>query len=543
MTITFTALESTHETAAGTHRRRLQQLGNAASVTTSIAYAVGAHRRTLRTVGYAQTVAAGDAVGWHRRRVRSAGVTKSLLAVGSVASGSHWRRCRTLGTAVAGALDIDPEIPAMGVHQRRYQTEGDTFASAYEFGEHQRRLRPLGYAGSADMAGGECRRALRSLGLDDSAEFGSALLVAYPFFVSSYGGQWFERTVEEVALATNAQTTVTALLREILLLASPVAPQVTAYNAIREDMALGAMAHVALFESIVEALATTTAVTETPQFLNRVLERILLTGQVSSLSEAQETLVEALVFRALADAAVLETTTEALLTSDSLSLLYEGAEKAVSLALFADEASTTSTMMLLVEEKLALSVDLTSEADLAQLVRENLGMVGRLALDSGEFIAWTMNTESRGLTTYNHFPFNSFMRVGGTWIGVGADGLHRLEGDDDNGTPIAARLRLGMDSLGTRALKRIPEAFIGYTGDGRLLLRVILVDDATGEKIAAEYRVKPRPAGATRESRAEIGKGLRAVDFDFEIENIDGGDFDISSIQFYPLVLDRRTRG
>ena len=41
----------------------------------------------------------------------------------------------------------------------------------------------------------------------------------------------------------------------------------------------------------------------------------------------------------------------------------------------------------------------------------------------------------------------------------------------------------------------------------------------------------------------KVGKGLKAVDFAFVIENVDGADFDLSSIEFRPIYLARRTRG
>ena len=41
----------------------------------------------------------------------------------------------------------------------------------------------------------------------------------------------------------------------------------------------------------------------------------------------------------------------------------------------------------------------------------------------------------------------------------------------------------------------------------------------------------------------QIKEGLRAVDWDFELENVDGAMFDLHTIQFQPMALSRRTRG
>ena len=76
-----------------------------------------------------------------------------------------------------------------------------------------------------------------------------------------------------------------------------------------------------------------------------------------------------------------------------------------------------------------------------------------------------------------------------------------------------------------------------------MLLKAIFVDEQTGEKNMAIYKVLPRPAAASRETRAKLGRGMKAVDWDFVLENVDGADFDLHSIQFYPTQLSRRTRG
>ena len=66
---------------------------------------------------------------------------------------------------------------------------------------------------------------------------------------------------------------------------------------------------------------------------------------------------------------------------------------------------------------------------------------------------------------------------------------------------------------------------------------------------AAKSKAAPpsEDIGLTERLRLEVERavqrGLKAVDWDFEIENVDGGDFELSSIEFRPLILDRRTRG
>ena len=76
-----------------------------------------------------------------------------------------------------------------------------------------------------------------------------------------------------------------------------------------------------------------------------------------------------------------------------------------------------------------------------------------------------------------------------------------------------------------------------------MFIKVVIVDEVTSAKAVAIYRITERVTAAKRDGRRKFGKGLESVDFDIELTNITGGDFELTALQFRPLVLDRRTRG
>lgn len=548
MTITFLPLSSTHETAAGTHVRRMRSSGATAPTTAVYRTAAGVHRRRMHALGL--PAGANGSVGIHPRRTSHAGVALggSYEATHQTATGLHRRRLRMLGTAIGGALDIDPEIPALGVHGREIQATGVAYANTFVECDHSRKIGTFGWAtgshGATNDAAGVHRRRTGAVGWDSGdTEAGHGLLVAQPFFISGYGGQWFENLRDTIDVSSPASSLPTAVLREALLVMLEAVPTASTSARVTERVVARSALHAVLHSAIAEVLVLEAASSESPQMVARLVERVLLSGTVRSLAEAATAVTELLVLRGLLDAYLLETVSEGLLAAAAVADRYAAAAAVVEQALLSVTADSEMTVTVLVREQALVAPGAATEADVAALIRENIGLVASLTLDNGHYVAWLLNTESSGLSTYTNYPFNSFAQVGGRYLGMTSEGLFDLEGDDDDGEPIAAKLRLGMQALGTRKIKRIPEAYIGYTGDGRLILRVIFVRDGTGEKVAAEYRMKPRPAGSTRESRFEPGKGVQAVDFDFEIENIDGGDFDLTSVEFHPLVLDRRTRG
>lgn len=275
----------------------------------------------------------------------------------------------------------------------------------------------------------------------------------------------------------------------------------------------------------------------------RVVERLLLTGDARSLAEAVAIVADAMVLGAIADALQVGHSEDTLLLGEVIASTYQVVAAAVERLLLAGTGDSHYLAMALVRDTVQLSDGVLHEAELAALVRDAISFAANIRLDNGEYIAWVMNTESKGLSRYTNYPFNSFAKIGDRYVGCSPQGLHWLDGATDNGDEIHAKLRLGMEDMGTRRLKNIPDAYIGYTSDGVLLLRAIYTHEATGDRVAATYRLSPREAHEKREHRFKLGRGLKAVDWDFEIENVDGSDFMLDNVEFRPLVLNRRTRG
>lgn len=168
-----------------------------------------------------------------------------------------------------------------------------------------------------------------------------------------------------------------------------------------------------------------------------------------------------------------------------------------------------------------------------------------LTLYNGEdaYTAWVMTTETRAMRRYLNYPFNSFAVLDGHVYGAGPDGIYLLEGGDDAGVPIRSAVRTGLLDFGTRQLKRMDRAYLGYAADGTLCLRVINTSE-TGTKVACTYQMVPTTAEAPREQRVQIGRGLQSVYWQFELRNdATGDDFELHDMTLLPMVLSRRVRG
>lgn len=187
-------------------------------------------------------------------------------------------------------------------------------------------------------------------------------------------------------------------------------------------------------------------------------------------------------------------------------------------------------------DQFALSQELA--ALLVESARQNFSQ-GVLLIDaaSGDLIdlsqAWAVNSESGASTQYTNFGFTSFARVGDRLLGAKHDGVYELGGGTDDGSAIQSVVALGQKDFGTSALKHIPAVYVGVSSTNKLVLRV-----ATPQ---GNWYYTARASGsALRQQRFDLGRGLRANYYEFELYNQDGSDFELESIEFLPVATSRR---
>lgn len=190
----------------------------------------------------------------------------------------------------------------------------------------------------------------------------------------------------------------------------------------------------------------------------------------------------------------------------------------------------------------------TAEVTSVGAVRDNWSMellieailssaaAGRGGFDGGDDGAevWAVNLATSASTRYERFPFNSFARIGDRYYAAAQDGIYLLEGEDDAGEQIDALAVTDLQAFGVSRLKRLDPAYLGVSSDGLMRLTVRAPDGQ-----AYTYAAR-RSDPYARVQRVDIGQGLRANYFRFEVANTDGGDFELSSLELSPVILKRR---
>jgi len=159
---------------------------------------------------------------------------------------------------------------------------------------------------------------------------------------------------------------------------------------------------------------------------------------------------------------------------------------------------------------------------------------GHIDADSGPpSDVWVTNMGSGGSTRYEGFSFNSFAKIGQDYYGCRDDGVYLLEGDTDAGEAIQAMVSFGKQDFGTSVRKRITNAYVGVSGEGKLFLKV-LADGAEYVYAARNYDER------LQMQRIDTGKGLCMSWLEFELYNADGEDFELASVEFAVIPTSRR---
>lgn len=151
---------------------------------------------------------------------------------------------------------------------------------------------------------------------------------------------------------------------------------------------------------------------------------------------------------------------------------------------------------------------------------------------SGSTTTWAMNTRTNALTEYWNWNFNSFTNMGRKYIAANSQGLYELDGDRDVTTNIMAYIAGGSVQFNGAKFAGLKGVYIGMNAQGMFLLKLV-----AGDGRQYIYQTAAQPNYMT--SKVTVGKGLRSRYFQWELV-MQGPDFDIDTVEFIPMVSDRR---
>lgn len=134
------------------------------------------------------------------------------------------------------------------------------------------------------------------------------------------------------------------------------------------------------------------------------------------------------------------------------------------------------------------------------------------------------DVEKVATTHYTEFPFTRIIRFGTKYYGVRADGLFELTGDTFNGDTIYSSLTTGEAEIGPPTLKRTRRLYMSGRMTGSVQVTV------SSAELGSDGHSSVLTLTGARNWRVPLGRGAQARYLAFNIQNLDGQDFEINEI-------------
>ena len=164
---------------------------------------------------------------------------------------------------------------------------------------------------------------------------------------------------------------------------------------------------------------------------------------------------------------------------------------------------------------------------------DQINLTGLYVSPSGTATTWAINTRTNAVTEYTNYNFNSFAPFGLKYIAAASDGIYELDGENDDGESIIADIISGYMQLNNTKMAGLKGVYLAVRGVGQWYLKLI-----AGNGLEYLYKLQTQPG--LMNTKVNIGKGLRTRYMAFQLTSIDGSDFDLDSLEFVPMLSDRR---
>lgn len=291
-----------------------------------------------------------------------------------------------------------------------------------------------------------------------------------------------------------------------------------------------------LLEEGLQLAATAAA---NPLLLAVMADAMAATGVATSRLDALAALSGALAMESLIANGWSVAAVDSVAFNDALDAAARFFGPLVDQAAIADGAEFGLRVVAIAQDGVAIEDAPTTAAQLLASLEDGALLYATVRIAGNEYAGWVLNTATRAPSEYRGFHFDSLVTWQGRTFGAGTGGIFELGGDTDDGDPIQAFIRTGLSDFGTGKLKRLPDLYLGYAGSGDVVLKVIHTSE-TGEKTEDWYRMDAKTAGAVREGRVQIGRGIKTRYAQFELCNTAGAAIEFADVRLRPLILDRR---
>jgi hypothetical protein len=306
-------------------------------------------------------------------------------------------------------------------------------------------------------------------------------------------------------------------------------------NLIEESTRVSSLIKLGFFLSIIDSVNTSSSTELTKklsgnveEFTSAVLE---IVTQVVGNDKVEE-VIEASDFQELPLLALIN---EIITGNDSLLPSLIAKEVLNDASGFSDSVIENLLLNLTLKD----TIDFSSGASLSSILFSKIEDVITFTLkdfdDTSGYYGWTYSPESSAVTNYS-LDFSEVTEYGGEYYLGGPSGLFMLGGNLDQNDFIQSRITTAGLSFGAKTEKQIPEVFLGVDGDN------IVISVSVDKQETVYYNLVSSGTDPLRTKRLKIGKGLIGNTWQFSLIDKDSEEFNLNSLEFYPVTLKRKHR-
>lgn len=354
---------------------------------------------------------------------------------------------------------------------------------------------------------------------------------------SPVGGTLVTVMSEEVSLSPAALAQAITVVAERIAATGAAYPRVELTEAITEEVDYQAALAIGWRLALAEGVALAGTASAYAGRVGAIVDTLHATGAVATRLDAQVVLTHAIALNTLLASGWKETAVASAAFSSALGATLHAVAPIVEAAGFDDNVGAALRLTAVTSESVDFDDSLGAALELTAKVTEGVLLYAVLRLGDKEYSGWVLNQGAA--SEYRNFPFNGFAKVQGKYLGTTNDGLYLLEGTDDDGEPIAAHIKTPLLDFGTALLKRVPDVYVAMATGGRVVLKVVTTG-TEGQQREDIYTHTVRPGAALHGNQLKVGGGLKSTYWQWQLENVDGGAFDLDQMQFRPLILSRR---
>lgn len=291
------------------------------------------------------------------------------------------------------------------------------------------------------------------------------------------------------------------------------------------------MAYAAL---LADSLVFTDTVSFVRAWISKLQEQFNFGDTATGVSTYGKLVSSALAFADLAAHWEYETLSDSLVLEDTLAGLTTLYDALVESIVLGDTSSYIAVFTGSVSDNVAFADTLSPQATFQALLADEFRFVIWEGHDQVAYTGLVMNPRVGGLTEYVNYNFNSITKIGSSYYGASSTGIYLLEGANDAGTEIAARVKFGAFDFGAGKKSRVEQAYIGVRSDGKIVIKTFADD---GKERWYETQALH---GDLNTQRAKLGRGVTSRYWQFELINRNGAPLEVEQIEFLPIVLTRR---